>query len=177
MHNDTLMTASDIDQAIIRISKNILDQTNNFENVCFIGIRTRGIVVAERILDELKKNRITDIPLGTLDITLYRDDLRTTYTWPVIERTDIDFDVNGKTIYIVDDVIYTARTARAAIEAVMDYGRPASIKLITLVDRGCRELPIQPDYIGAKFDISPDKRVNVMLQDVDGKEGVEVITV
>ena len=90
MSNDTLMTASDIDKAITRISKNILDQTNSFENVCFVGIRTRGIVVAERILEELKKNRVTDIPLGTLDITLYRDDLRTTDTWPVIERTDID---------------------------------------------------------------------------------------
>ncbi|NIP37553.1 MAG: bifunctional pyr operon transcriptional regulator/uracil phosphoribosyltransferase PyrR [Candidatus Dadabacteria bacterium] len=168
------MNSDDIDSAVLDISKQLIKSIPDFSNVCFIGIRTRGIVVAKRILSELSKNDITNIPLGTLDITLYRDDLRTKHTWPAVEKTDIGFDVNNKDIIIVDDVMYTGRTARAAIEAVMDYGRPSSIKLIILVDRGSRELPIQPDFTGSQFDISQGNRVNVYLDDVDGREGVEV---
>jgi pyrimidine operon attenuation protein/uracil phosphoribosyltransferase len=176
MKKDLLMNSVGINDAIIKISENLLTSIKDFRNLCFIGIRTRGIVVAKRILSELKKNQINDIPLGTLDITLYRDDFRSKDTWPVIEKTDIEFDVNNKEIVIVDDVIYTGRTARAAIEAIMDYGRPSSIKLITLIDRGNRELPIQPDFNGAKFDVEHNKRVNVFLKDIDGKDMVELTT-
>ena len=176
MKKDLLMNSDDINQAISKISENLLKSIKEFHNVCFVGIRTRGITVAKRILSELNKNEINNIPLGTLDITLYRDDFRSKDTWPVIEKTDIEFDVDNKDIIIVDDVIYTGRTARAAIEAIMDYGRPSSIKLITLIDRGNRELPIQPDFNGAKFDVAEGSRVNVFLEDIDGKEGVELTT-
>lgn len=176
MKKNLLMNSDDINTAIIKISKNLITSIKDFHNICFIGIRTRGVNVAKRILSELKKNEINHIPLGTLDITLYRDDFRSKDRWPVIEKTDIDFDVNNKEIIIVDDVIYTGRTARAAIEAIMDYGRPSSIKLITLIDRGNRELPIQPDYNGAKFDIAQGKRVNVFLEEIDGKDSVEITT-
>lgn len=176
MNKDLLMDVEDIRTAITKISELLQESINDFQNVCIVGIRTRGIVVAQRILKQLNTNNINNIPLGILDITLYRDDLRTKDTWPAIEKTDIDFDINNKDVVIVDDVIYTGRTARAAIEAVMDYGRPSSIKLITLVDRGNRELPIQPDFCGAVFDIAGGKRVNVFLNDTDGREGVEVTT-
>ena len=168
------MNSDDINQAISKISDKILNSVKEFDNTCFIGIRTKGITVAKRILSELRKNGINHIPLGTLDITLYRDDFRSRDTWPVIEKTDIEFDVTDKDIIIVDDVIYTGRTARAAIYAIMDYGRPSSIKLITLIDRGNRELPIQPDFNGAKFDVAKNKRVNVFLDDADGNDRVEL---
>ena len=176
MKNNLLMNSDDINTAIINISNKLIKSIKEFHNICFVGIRTRGITVAKRILRELNKNEIYNIPLGTLDITLYRDDFRSKDTWPVIEKTDIEFDVDNKDIIIVDDVIYTGRTARAAIEAIMDYGRPSSIKLITLIDRGKCELPIQPDFNGAKFDVPQGSRVNVFLEDIDGKEGVELTT-
>ncbi|NIP31255.1 MAG: bifunctional pyr operon transcriptional regulator/uracil phosphoribosyltransferase PyrR [Candidatus Dadabacteria bacterium] len=174
MNKDLLMDSDEINNAIIKISEGLQSSISDFSNICFIGIRTRGIVVAKRILNELKKYKINNIPLGTLDITLYRDDFRSKDTWPVIEKSDIPFDVKDKDIYIVDDVIYTGRTARAAIEAIMDYGRPSSIKLITLIDRGFRELPIQPDFSGAKVSVGHDNRVNVFLEDTDGKDRVEI---
>lgn len=176
MTKNLLMSSDDLNNALINISQSLLSDIKDFNNICFVGIRTRGIAVAKRILSELKKNDINDIPLGTLDITLYRDDFRSKDTWPVLEKSDISFDVNDKEIVIVDDVIYTGRTARAAMEAIMDYGRPSSIKLITLIDRGYRELPIQPDFHGVKIEVEPGKRVNVFLEDIDGKDGVELTT-
>ena len=115
-----------------------------------------------------------DIPLGVLDITLYRDDFRTKDNWPKLEQSTIDFEIDGKDIIIVDDVIFTGRTARAAIEAIMDYGRPSSIKLAALIDRGNRELPIQPDYVGLKINTQPQYRVNVYLKEMDNREEVVI---
>jgi len=174
MKKKLLMNSDDINEAISKISENLLKNIKDFDNVCFIGIRTKGITVAKRILSELNKNGINNVALGTLDITLYRDDFRSRDCWPVIEKTDITFDVTDKDIIIVDDVIYTGRTARAAIYAIMDYGRPSSNKLITLIDRGNRELPIQPDFNGAKFDVAKNKRVNVFLDDPGCKDRVEL---
>ena len=172
MSSKDIINSDDIASILSEISAGIYSDINNLENVCFVGIRTRGIILAQRLLKEISKHGKSDIPLGTIDITLYRDDFRTKNNWPVLEGSDIEFEVDDKNIIIVDDVIYTGRTARAAIEAIMDYGRPASIKLAALIDRGDRELPIHPDYCGLKINTDSGQRVEVYLQETDGKEGV-----
>ena len=169
-----IMDTKSINQTISKISKDIIDNIKDPENINLIGIRARGNIIAERILSNINKELDTDIPLGVIDITLYRDDFRTKDNWPKIEQSTINFDIDGKEIIIVDDVIYTGRTARAAIEAIMDYGRPSSIKLVALIDRGNRELPIQPDYVGMKIDTSPHNRVNVYLKETDNREEVVI---
>lgn len=168
------MDTKSLGDTISRISSNIVKDIKNSDNINFVGIRTRGNIIAERILKEIKKQLNLNIPLGVIDITLYRDDFRTKDNWPKIEQSKIDFDIDGKEVIIVDDVIYTGRTARAAIEAIMDYGRPSAIKLVALIDRGNRELPIQPDYVGLKINILPENRVNVYLKEMDNREEVVI---
>lgn len=172
--NNILMDTESLSDTISRISHNIAKDIKNSKKINFVGIRTRGNIIAERILKEIKKQLNVDIPLGVLDITLYRDDFRTKDNWPKLEQSTIDFDIDGKDVIIVDDVIYTGRTARAAIEAIMDYGRPSSIKLVALIDRGNRELPIQPDYVGLKINTLPENRVNVYLKEMDSREEVVI---
>lgn len=140
-----------------------------------IGIKTRGEYLGKRLVERISERTGKDVTFGTIDITLYRDDFENRKNWPQLRRTSIPGDVQGKNIILVDDVLYTGRTVRAAINSIMDYGRPASVKLAVLVDRGGRELPVQPDYAGISIETLDDEMVNVYLDEVDGREEIEII--
>lgn len=140
-----------------------------------IGIKTRGEYLGKRLVERISERTGKDVTFGTIDITLYRDDFENRKNWPRLRRTSIPDDVQGKNIILVDDVLYTGRTVRAAINSIMDYGRPASVKLAVLVDRGGRELPVQPDYAGISIETLDDEMVNVYLEEVDGREEIEII--
>ena len=140
-----------------------------------VGVRTRGETIAERMTELLKKRGFTRIGRGVLDITLYRDDLSEIGPRPLVRPTHLDIDIDGVPLLLVDDVIFTGRSARAALDAVSDFGRPAAIRMAVLIDRGGRELPIQPDFVGFHLtDVPPDHRVNVKLKETDGTDGVWV---
>ena len=163
------MDADGIRRALIRIAHEITEKNKGVENVALVGIRTRGVPLAARIAEEIQKIENVKVPTGSLDITLYRDDLTTMGYNPVIHGTEIDFDVTGKHIVLVDDVLYTGRTIRAALDAIIDMGRPNSIQLAVLIDRGHRELPIRADYAGKNVPTSRRETVEVTLQE-EGKE-------
>ena len=153
---------------MIRIAHEITEKNRGVENVALVGIRTRGVPLAARIAEEIQKIENVSVPTGSLDITLYRDDLTTMGYNPVIHGTEIDFDVTGKHIVLVDDVLYTGRTIRAALDALIDMGRPKSIQLAVLIDRGHRELPIRADYAGKNVPTSRKETIEVALQE-EGK--------
>ena len=163
------MDADGIRRALIRIAHEITEKNRGVENVALVGIRTRGVPLAARIADEIEKIENVKVPTGSLDITLYRDDLTTMGYNPVIHGTEIDFDITGKHIILVDDVLYTGRTIRAALDAIIDMGRPNSIQLAVLIDRGHRELPIRADYAGKNVPTSRRETIEVALQE-EGKE-------
>ena len=140
-----------------------------------IGIKTRGEHLGRRLVESIRESGGAEVGFGTIDITLYRDDFENRKNWPELGRTSIPGDLRGKNVILVDDVLYTGRTARAAINSIMDYGRPASVKLAVLVDRGGRELPIQPDWAEITIETSDDEMVNVRLGEVDGREEIEII--
>ena len=165
----SIMDADGIRRALIRIAHEITEKNRGVENVALVGIRTRGVPLAARIAEEIQKIENAEVPVGSLDITLYRDDLTTMGYNPVIHGTEIDFDVTGKHIVLVDDVLYTGRTIRAALDAIIDMGRPNSIQLAVLIDRGHRELPIRADYAGKKVPTSRRETIEVALQE-EGKE-------
>ncbi len=144
-------------------------------NIAVVGIRTRGAYLGGRLRKFLVERYQREIPLGILDITLYRDDLTQIAEQPVLRSTEIPFDVTGKKIVLVDDVIYTGRTVRAALDELIDFGRPAFIKLAVLIDRGGRELPIQPDFVGKFLEVEPEEWVEVKLKEVDGEEGAYIM--
>ena len=163
------MDADGIRRALIRIAHEITEKNKGVENVALVGIRTRGVPLAARIAEEIQRIENVKVPTGSLDITLYRDDLTTMGYNPVIRGTEIDFDVTGKHIVLVDDVLYTGRTIRAALDAIIDMGRPNSIQLAVLIDRGHRELPIRADYAGKNVPTSRRETVEVALRE-EGKE-------
>ena len=165
----SIMDADGIRRALIRIAHEITEKNRGVENVALVGIRTRGVPLAARIAEEIQKIENVEVPVGSLDITLYRDDLTTMVYNPVIHGTEIDFDVTGKHIVLVDDVLYTGRTIRAALDAIIDMGRPNSIQLAVLIDRGHRELPIRADYAGKNVPTSRRETIEVALQE-EGKE-------
>ena len=165
----SIMDADGIRRALIRIAHEITEKNKGVENVALVGIRTRGVPLAERIAGEIQKSEGVAVPTGSLDITLYRDDLTTMGYNPVIHGTEIDFDISGKNIVLVDDVLYTGRTIRAALDALIDMGRPNSIQLAVLIDRGHRELPIRADYAGKNVPTSRRETIEVALQE-EGKE-------
>lgn len=165
----SIMDADGIRRALIRIAHEITEKNKGVEKVALVGIRTRGVPLAARIADEIQKIENVKVPTGSLDITLYRDDLTTMGYNPVIHGTEIDFDVTGKHIVLVDDVLYTGRTIRAALDAIIDMGRPNSIQLAVLIDRGHRELPIRADYAGKNVPTSRRETIEVTLQE-EGKE-------
>lgn len=150
--------------------------SESLENLVVIGIKTRGEHLGRRLVERIRDRRGAEVEFGTIDITLYRDDFKNRKNWPELGRTRIPDDVRGKNIILVDDVLYTGRTVRAAINSIMDYGRPASVKLAVLVDRGGRELPIQADYAEIMIETSDDEMVNVYLGEVDGKDEIEIIS-
>lgn len=158
-----------------RISHEIIEKNDFIDNVCFVGIKSRGVPLAHRLSDCIYEIEHKRIPVGTLDITLYRDDLLyTDEDKPVVKTAELPFDVSGKTIVLVDDVIYTGRTVRAALDAIISCGRPAKIQLAVFVDRGHRELPIRADYVGKNIPTSKNEIVNVCIAENDGNDAVKL---
>ena len=163
-----IMDEVEIKRAISRIAHEIIEKNKGIDSILLIGIQRRGVPLAKRIAQEIAKVENKEIPVGILDITFYRDDLSMLSEHPIVNATDIGFNINDKIIILVDDVLYTGRTVRAAIDAIMDLGRPKMIQLATLIDRGHRELPIRADYVGKNVPTSKDELVNVMLSEIDG---------
>ncbi|MDD2714846.1 MAG: bifunctional pyr operon transcriptional regulator/uracil phosphoribosyltransferase PyrR [Candidatus Wallbacteria bacterium] len=145
------------------------------EKVVFLGIQTRGVILAQRLIEQLKKLKKGKFPLGTLDITLYRDDFTQLGKHPVVKETRIDFDIEDKTVILVDDVLYTGRTIRAALDEIIDFGRPSRIMLLVLVDRGGRELPIQPDIFGELVEAGDNTDIRLMLSETDGEDAIYIV--
>lgn len=167
-----IMDADGIRRAITRIAHEIVEKNKGTDHVVLIGIRRRGVPLAERIQKRIEEFEGVKLPLGILDITLYRDDLTTIDVQPVVHQSEVPFSVQGKIVVLVDDVLYTGRTARAALDATMDLGRPEKIQLAVLVDRGHRELPIRADYVGKNLPTSSREIVSVCLQEIDQAEEV-----
>ena len=170
----TLLDKKALERTINRITHEIIEKNHGCAALSLIGIRTRGVHVANRIRDKIFEVENISLPVGVLDINMYRDDIFKLKT-PVLKKTEIPFDVNGKTLVLVDDVMHTGRTIRAAIDAIMDLGRPNKIQLAVLVDRGERELPIHPDYAGLFHQANPGEEVLVRLREVDGKDEVVLV--
>ena len=168
------LDAEGLRRTIARISHEILERNRGVEGIALIGIRTRGAYIAGRIADIIEKEEGKRPLFGVLDITLYRDDLCTISEKPIVHATEIPFDVNDKVIILVDDVLYTGRTVRAALDAIIDFGRPKKVELAVLMDRGYRELPIRADYAGRELSTKPDEVVIVRIVEVDGVD--EVVT-
>ena len=164
-----------IARALMRIAHEVLEKNKGTENLCLVGIRNRGVYLAKRLAECIKKIDDKDVPVGILDITLYRDDLTLIASQPVVRKTEIDFDINDRNLVLVDDVLYTGRTVRAALDALVDFGRPKSIQLAVLVDRGHRELPVRADYAGKNIPTSQKETVEVRLEDIDGREEVVIV--
>ena len=170
-----IMDKEAVHRVILRIAHEILEKNKGTDQLCLVGIRTRGAVLAERINAAIAQIEGHPVELGILDITLYRDDLTMVDTQPVIHETLISFDITGKRIVLVDDVLFTGRTIRAALDALIDFGRPANIQLAVMIDRGHRELPIRADYVGKNIPTSLDQNVKVILKESDEKEDQVVI--
>lgn len=164
-----------IQRTITRISHEILEKNHGVKDLAIVGIRSRGAYLAERIASSIKKIEGKDVPVGAVDITMYRDDLTEVAEQPVVHSTEIDFDVNGKKIILVDDVLFTGRTVRCAIDELIDFGRPANIQLAVLIDRGHRELPIRPDFVGKNIPTSTKESIEVRLKESDDSEEVVVL--
>ncbi|MBN1892832.1 MAG: bifunctional pyr operon transcriptional regulator/uracil phosphoribosyltransferase PyrR [Clostridiales bacterium] len=167
-----LLDDSAISRALTRIAHEIVERNKGLNDLVIIGIQRRGVPMAKRIAGILESIESAKAPVGILDITFYRDDLSMLSAHPIVNGTDIPFDVNGKTIVLVDDVLYTGRTVRAAIEALFDMGRPASIQLAIMVDRGHRQLPVRADYVGKNVPTSNSESIRVELKEVDGIDRV-----
>jgi len=169
-----VMSQEGIMRAIKRIAHEILERNRGCEELVLVGIRTRGVFLAERIAKEISEIEKTEIPVGIIDITLYRDDFRIGTTQPQVRRTEIPFSITDKKVVLVDDVLYTGRSIRAAIDGLIDFGRPAMIQLAVLIDRGHRELPIRADYVGKNVPTSRQESVRVMLVEEDGVDRVVI---
>jgi pyrimidine operon attenuation protein / uracil phosphoribosyltransferase len=173
-HHSVVMDADRIGRTLTRIAHEILERNRGIDDLALVGVRTRGDHLARRLARGLCEITGTDVPTGVLDITLYRDDLmrHAVGPQPLVRRTEIPFSIDGRKILLVDDVLYTGRTTRAALDALIDFGRPRSIQLIVLVDRGHRELPIKADYVGKNLPTSLEESVQVYLQESDGRDQV-----
>lgn len=171
-----IVDGSSMQRALTRITYEIIEQNKGVENLVFVGIKTRGIYLAHRLAKRMAQLEGVDIPVGSLDITLYRDDRHKIdhQTQPTVNGSDIDVDINDKHVILVDDVIFTGRTARAALDALMDLGRPKRISLAVLVDRGHRELPIRPDFVGKNIPTSLNETVHVAVEEYDGHEDISI---
>jgi len=164
-----------LNRSLIRIAHEILEHNKGTDCLCLVGIRSRGVYIAQRLSGCIKKIENVDVPVGILDITLYRDDLTLIASQPLVHKTEIDFDITGKTLVLVDDVLYTGRTVRAALDALVDFGRPKSIQLAVLIDRGHRELPVRADYVGKNIPTAKNETVEVRLSETDGKDEIVII--
>ncbi len=171
----SLMNADEVSRSLSRIAHEIIERSKGAHNLALVGIHTRGVPIAERLAARIGDFEGTEPLVGKLDITLYRDDLTEIALQPVVKKTEVEFDIHGMRIVLCDDVLYTGRTARAALDALIDMGRPAVIQYAVLVDRGHRELPIRADYVGRNAPTSSREVVKVKLREVDGSDGVDVL--
>jgi Pyrimidine operon attenuation protein/uracil phosphoribosyltransferase len=174
MSGRQIMTADEIRRATIRLSHEIVEKQAGTDGLVLIGIQRRGVPLAHRIADSIAEHEGVEIPVGALDITFYRDDLSLIAQQPVVKGTELPTGIDGKTIVLVDDVLYTGRTIRAAMDALVDFGRPQAIRLAVLVDRGHRELPIRADHVGKNVPTSREELVRVHLEEIDAEDGVEI---
>lgn len=174
MVKNVCMDAGEIERSLTRMAHQILENNHGAGNIALVGIVTRGDLLAKRLTEKIAEIEGTKVPLGSLDISFYRDDFAI-HLSPEVHSTDILFDIDGLTIVLVDDVLYTGRTIRAALDALMDIGRPATVQLAVLVDRGHRELPIRADYVGKNVPSAADENVRLFLEEVDGKSEVEIL--
>jgi pyrimidine operon attenuation protein/uracil phosphoribosyltransferase len=169
------MSASEIDRTLVRLAHEILERTSNLDKLAFIGIRRRGVPLAQRLAKKIEDLEHRKVPVGILDINLYRDDLSTVSHQPVLNATDIPFEVTGKYIILMDDVLYTGRTIRAALDALFDQGRAARVQLLVLIDRGHREIPIEAQFIGRMVQTTSNEIIEVKFQEIDGMEKVLLV--
>jgi len=174
MSGRQIMTADEVRRATIRLSHEIVEKQAGTEGLLLIGIQRRGVPLARRIAAAIADNEGVEVQVGALDITFYRDDLSMVALQPVVKGTELPSGIDGKTIILVDDVLYTGRTIRAAMDALVDFGRPQAIRLAVLVDRGHRELPIRADHVGKNVPTSREELVRVHLEEIDGEDGVEI---
>jgi len=171
----TVLDQETITRSLVRIAHEIVEKNKGIADVCLVGIRTRGVFLAQRLAECIKNIENKDIPVGTLDITLYRDDLTLIAAHPIVHKTEINFDLEGKNIVLVDDVLYSGRTIRCAMDALIDLGRPKTIQLAVLIDRGHRELPIRPDYVGKNIPTAKNETVEVRLTETEGRDEVVIV--
>ncbi|MGA3202787.1 MAG: bifunctional pyr operon transcriptional regulator/uracil phosphoribosyltransferase PyrR [Bryobacteraceae bacterium] len=170
-----IMSASEIDRTLVRLAHEILERTSNLDKLAFIGIRRRGVPLAQRLAKKIEDLERRKVPVGILDINLYRDDLSTVSHQPVLNATDIPFEVTGKDIVLMDDVLYTGRTIRAALDALFDQGRAARVQLLVLIDRGHREIPIEAQFTGRMVQTTSNEIIEVKFQEIDGMEKVLLV--
>jgi len=169
------MSASEIERTLVRLVHEIIEKNNGAANLGLVGIRRRGVFLAQRLGKMVGRIEKTPVPVGTLDITLYRDDLSTVGTAPVVQKTEIEFPITDKNIVLVDDVLYTGRTVRAAMDALFKQGRPRQVQLCVLIDRGHRELPIEAAFVGRKVQTSLQEIIEVQLREIDDAEKVLLV--
>ena len=174
LNGHIILTADDIRRAIRRIAHEIIERNRGLENVVLVGMRTRGVPLARRLASAILEFESEQVPVGSLDIGLYRDDITQMDLKARIQPTDMPADIDGKTVVLVDDVLFTGRSIRAALDALTDFGRPASIQLAVLMDRGHRELPIRADYVGKNIPTSMHEDVQVLLEEIDGVDEVRI---
>lgn len=170
--SETILDAQAVDRTLRRMADEIVEANGGTDNLVVVGIRRRGVQLAERIVDKIHASDGVDVALGALDITLYRDDLQTVGPRPVVGATSLPVSIERANVVIVDDVLYTGRTIRAALDELADFGRPARIRLAVLIDRGGRELPIQPDVVGKTVEVRSGDRVDVLVEELDGRTAV-----
>jgi pyrimidine operon attenuation protein / uracil phosphoribosyltransferase len=170
-----LMSASEIDRTLVRLAHEILERTEDLGKLAFIGIKRRGVPLAARLAAKIKGLERREVPVGQLDINLYRDDLTTVGDQPLVKSKQIDFDITGMDVILMDDVLYTGRTIRAALDALFDHGRPARVQLLVLIDRGWRELPIEARYVGRMVQTSANEIIEVKFQEIDQLEKVLLV--
>ena len=169
-----IMDETALERTLVRIAHQIIEKNQGTDGLCLVGIKTRGVPLAERLAENIENIEGIRVPVGKLDITLYRDDLSTVADAPVVSDTHVPFDIHGKTVVLVDDVIFTTRTARAAMDALIALGRPARIQLFALIDRGHAEFPIRPNFVGKNIPTSLKEVVVVRLQETDGEDSVSI---
>lgn len=170
-----LLDEKQMHRTLRRLSHEIIEKNKNLNELAIVGIRTRGVYLASRIRDNIKKIEGIELPFGVLDITLYRDDLTLIAEQPQVKGTELNFDLNGKNIILVDDVLFTGRTVRCALDELIDFGRPKAIRLAVLIDRGHRELPIRADYVGKNIPTSLNEFVEVRVKEIDGRDEVVLL--
>jgi pyrimidine operon attenuation protein / uracil phosphoribosyltransferase len=170
-----LMSASEIERTLVRLVHEIIEKNNGAEGLAIVGIRRRGVFLAQRLGQMIQRIEKTPVPVGTLDISLYRDDLSTVASKPVVQKSAIGFSITGQNIVLVDDVLYTGRTVRAAMDALFDQGRPKQVQLCVLIDRGHRELPIEAAFIGRKVQTTQQEIIEVKLRELDNAEKVLLV--